>query len=129
MKEITIEGKEIRDIKTFYAEINRVCMPDEDWKLGESLDALNDLLYGGFGEIEGKENITLIWKNFEENRKILGLETTLQFYEAKLKSPQIFNTKFVQEKIDDLKKGNGQTYFEIILEIIGAHSNIKLIEK
>lgn len=104
-------------------------MPDEDWKLGESLDALNDLLYGGFGEIEGKENITLIWKNFEENRKILGLETTLQFYEAKLKSPQIFNTKFVQEKIDDLKKGNGQTYFEIILEIIGAHSNIKLIEK
>ncbi|UJF30418.1 barstar family protein [Kaistella sp. 97-N-M2] len=128
MKEFTIEGKKIRDIKTFYVEINRVFMPDEDWKLGESLDALNDLLYGGFGEIEGKENI-IIWKNFEENRKILGFETTLQFYEAKLKSPQIFNTNFIQEKIDDLKKGNGQTYFEIILEIIGAHSNIKLIEK
>lgn len=103
-------------------------MPDEDWKLGESLDALNDLLYGGFGEIEGKENI-IIWKNFEENRKMLGFETTLQFYESKLKSPQIFNTNFIQQKIDDLKKGNGQTYFEIILEIIGAHSNIKLIEK
>ena len=129
MKHLVIKGKNISNIKTFYQEINRVFMQNEDWKIGESLDALNDLFYGGFGEIKGKENIRLIWENFEENKKALGLEMTKNFYESKLKSPEIFNTDFIKEKIEALENGNGQTYFEIIVEIIAEHSNIKLIEK
>lgn len=129
MQELLIEGRNISDIKTFYKEINRVFMQNEDWKIGESLDALNDLFYGGFGEMKGKENTRLIWENFEENRKALGLEMTKKFYEEKLKSPEIFNIDFIKEKIEALENGNGPTYFEIILEIIAEHSNIKLIEK
>ena len=129
VKHLVIEGKNISNIKTFYQEINRVFMQHENWKIGESLDALNDLFYGGFGEIKGKENIRLIWENFEENKKALGLEMTKNFYESKLKSPEIFNTVFIKEKIEALENGNGQTYFEIIAEIIAEHSNIKLIEK
>ena len=129
VKHLVIEGKNISNIKTFYQEINRVFMQQENWKIGESLDALNDLFYGGFGEINGKENISLIWENFEENKKALGLEMTKNFYESKLKSPEIFNTVFIKEKIEALENGNGQTYFEIIAEIIAEHSNIKLIEK
>lgn len=128
MKTILINGENIFDIETFYQEINRVFMHNETWEIGESLDAFNDLLYGGFGEIKGKESIELIWKNFEENKKALGLEVTLNFYKAKLKSPEIFNSKFIQEKIEDLHSGNGQTYFEIILEIIAEHPNIQLTE-
>ena len=129
VKHLVIEGKNISNIKTFYQEINRVFMQQENWKIGESLDALNDLFYGGFGEIKGKENISLIWENFEENKKALGLEMTKNFYESKLKSPEIFNTDFIKEKIEALENGNGQTYFEIIVEIVAEHSNIKLIEK
>ena len=129
VKHLVIEGKNISNIKTFYQEINRVFMQQENWKIGESLDALNDLFYGGFGEIKGKENIRLIWENFEENKKALGLEMTKNFYESKLKSPEIFNTAFIKEKIEALENGNGQTYFEIIVEIVAEHSNIKLIEK
>ena len=129
VKHLVIEGKNISNIKTFYQEINRVFMQQENWKIGESLDALNDFFYGGFGEIKGKENIRLIWENFEENKKALGLEMTKNFYESKLKSPEIFNTDFIKEKIEALENGNGQTYFEIIAEIIAEHSNIKLIEK
>ena len=129
VKHLVIQGKNISNIKTFYQEINRVFMQHENWKIGESLDALNDLFYGGFGEIKGKENIRLIWENFEENKKALGLEMTKIFYESKLKSPEIFNTDFIKEKIEALENGNGQTYFEIIVEIIAEHSNIKLIEK
>ena len=129
VKHLVIKGKNISNIKTFYQEINRVFMQQENWKIGESLDALNDLFYGGFGEIKGKENIRLIWENFEENKKALGLEMTKNFYESKLKSPEIFNTAFIKEKIEALENGNGQTYFEIIAEIIAEHSNIKLIEK
>ena len=129
VKHLVIEGKNISNIKTFHQEINRVFMQHENWKIGESLDALNDLFYGGFGKIKGKENISLIWENFEENKKALGLEMTKNFYESKLKSPEIFNTAFIKEKIEALENGNGQTYFEIIAEIIAEHSNIKLIEK
>ena len=41
-------------------------MQNEDWDISTSLDAFNDLLYGGFGEIKGKESLLLIWKNFEK---------------------------------------------------------------
>jgi len=128
-KTIIIDGGNIHDIPSFYKEINMVFMANEDWKLGESLDAFNDLLYGGFGEINGGEEVCLIWKDFEKNRKDLGLDLTKTYYENKLKSPDVFNIGFVRKKLAELANGAGQTYFDIVLEIIGDHSNIKLIEE
>lgn len=127
MKKITIEGKNINNIETFYEEVNRVFMLHENWKIAQSLDAFNDMLYGSFGEIKGKEKIQLIWKDMEQNQKSLGFQTTLEFYQNKLKSPEIFNRKFVLSKIDELHNGVGLTFFEIILEIIADHENIILI--
>ncbi|WP_332021553.1 barstar family protein [Kaistella sp.] len=127
MKKIIIEGKNINNIETFYQEVNRVFMSQENWKIAQSLDAFNDMLYGSFGEIKGKEKIQLIWKDIEQNQKSLGFQTTLEFYQNKLKSPEIFNRKFVQSKIDELQNGVGFTFFEIVLEIISDHDNITLI--
>lgn len=129
MKRFFIQGENIKDISTFYKEMNRLFMLNEDWKIGASLDALDDLFYGGFGEIKGKEDVELIWQNFQENRKVLGIEATLNLYENKLRSPEIFNSKVIQEKINELNEGTGQTYFEIILKVISDHPNIHLIEK
>lgn len=126
-KKIIIEGKNINNIETFYEEVNRVFMLHENWKIAQSLDAFNDMLYGSFGEIKGKEKIQLIWKDIEQNQKSLGFQTTLEFYQNKLKSPEIFNRKFVLSKIDELHNGVGLTFFEIILEIITDHENIILI--
>lgn len=61
--QIILEGKNIHDIPSFYKEINRVFMQNEDWELGESLDAFNDRLYGGFGILKGLSNIQLIWNS------------------------------------------------------------------
>lgn len=127
MKKIIIEGKNINNIETFYEEVNRVFMSQENWKIAQSLDAFNDLLYGSFGEIKGKEKIQLIWKDIEQNQKSLGFQTTLEFYQNKLKSPEIFNRKFVLSKIDELHNGVAPTFFEIVLEIISDHDNITLI--
>lgn len=102
-------------------------MSKEDWKLGESLDALSDMLYGGYGEIEENEEILLVWKGFEKNRTDLGMEVTKNYCRNKLKSPSTFNTDFVQQKLSELEKGTGKTYFDIIQEIISEHPNIKLI--
>ena len=128
-KEIIIDGNRIFDKKSLYEEVNRVFMQNEDWKLGESLDALNDLLYGGFGVIKENEEVRLIWTNFEENKKIFGLDFTLKFYQEKLQYPQIFNLKFIQKSIQELKEGKGMTYFEMILDIISGHPNIELIKE
>lgn len=127
MKKIIIEGKNINNIETFYEEVNRVFISQENWKIAQSLDAFNDLLYGSFGEIKGKEKIQLIWKDMEQNQKSLGFQTTLEFYQNKLKSPEIFNHKFVLSKINELHNDVGFTFFEIVLEIIANHDNIMLI--
>ena len=127
MKKIIIEGKNINNIETFYEEVNRVFMLHENWKIAQSLDAFSDMLYGSFGEIKGKEKIQLIWKDIEQNQKSLGFQTTLEFYQNKLKSPQIFNRKFVLSKINELYNDVGFTFFEIVLEIIANHENIILI--
>lgn len=128
-KQIIIDGNQIHDIKSLYEEINLKFMQGEDWQLGESLDAFDDLLYGGFGAIKGDEPINLVWKNFENNREVLGFDLTLNFYENKLKQPQIFNKKIIEDKIQKLKNTGRDTYFDIILEIIASHSNITLIPK
>lgn len=127
VKTIVIDGKNIHDIPSFYEEINRVFMINVDWKLGQSLDALNDMFYGGYGEIKGNEEILLIWKNFNQNKKDLGFKLTKRYYENKLKQPSVFNIDFVQKEFAALENGQGKTYFEIILEIISEHPNIKLI--
>lgn len=102
-------------------------MADVDWKLGQSLDALNDMFYGGYGAIDGDEKINLVWTNFEQNRKDFGLELTRTYYENKLKSPEIFNIRLIRERLTKLENGTGPTYFDIIVEIIGEHPNITLI--
>ncbi|WP_277971534.1 barstar family protein [Sphingomonas echinoides] len=126
-KTLEIRGHAIIDIPTFYAEINRVFMADESWSLGDSLDALNDLLYGGYGAIDGHEPVKLIWRNMDVSRSTLGLATTRTFLAEKLKRPGMFNVTMIAGQLDALERGAGQTYFDIVLEIIGNHPNIELV--
>jgi RNAse (barnase) inhibitor barstar len=126
-KTIVIDGNTIRDIPSFYTEINRVLMTGVDWQLGQSLDALNDVLHGGYGAIEGGEPVTLIWENAARNRRDLGVEATRQFYLAKLDQPEIYNAEAAVRQLAALNAGTGPTYFEIVLEIIAEHANIALI--
>ena len=128
-KEIQIDGAKIQDLTSLYKEFNDKLMPNEDWELGESLDALDDLLYGGFGEINGNEAIRFVWTDFERMKELFGYDFTLNFYQNKLKYPEVFNVELIQNSIEELQNGNGKTYFEIILEIIESHSNIELVTK
>ena len=129
MKTITVEGANIHDITSLYDELNRVFMSGEDWKLGTSLDAFNDLLYGGFGAIEGGEHISLVWNCFAHTAQALGADATREWYKEKLKKPDLFNKEIIGEKLTALERGHGQTYFDIILEIIADHKNIELVPR
>ncbi|MFC6099151.1 barstar family protein [Olivibacter domesticus] len=127
MKQITINGNNIHNIASFYAEINRVFMAEEQWQIGNSLDAFNDLLYGGFGAIKSDEKVQLIWNNMDKSKEVLGYEITKAYYEEKLKAGSTFNREYFREKLTTLEDGRGETYFDILMAIIAEHPNIELV--
>lgn len=124
---LTIDGRRISDIPTLYDELNRVFMVGGDWRLGPSLDALDDMLYGGYGVLNGREPITLVWLDLEKNRADLGVDATREYYLAKLRQPERFDSELFTRKLAALEAGEGQTYMDIVLEIISEHENIELI--
>ncbi len=128
-KTIDIIGTAIVDIPAFYAEINRVFMASEDWSLGHTLDGLNDMLYGGYGAIEGKEPVTLVWRDIASSRSALGVDATLAFLRARPAGRQMFDGASISSQIAALEQGHGKTYFDIVLDIIADHPNITLVEK
>lgn len=126
-KTLEIAGQAIVDIPTFYAEINRVFMADEDWTLAESLDALNDLLYGGYGAIDGREPVDLVWRDMDASSAALGIDATRGYLLDKLRRPDLFNAAAIRARLEALERGDGKTYHETVLEIIADHPNITLI--
>lgn len=124
---LQIEGAAIGDIPSLYAEINRVFMTGEDWQLGPSLDALDDLLYGGYGALAGHATATVVWRDIEHSRASLGVDATLAWLDAKLEQPGTFNADAISRQRAALARGNGQTYFEIVMEIFAVHPRIRLV--
>ncbi|MEI3789435.1 MULTISPECIES: ribonuclease inhibitor [unclassified Chryseobacterium] len=125
-KIITIDGRHFSDLPGFYDEVSSVLMKDTDWKAG-TLDGFDDILYGGFGVFEGGEEIEIIWKESQKSKEDLGLESTRNFYQNKIRQGKPFNIQLMQQKLEDLLSGKGQTLFEILVEIIESHKNITLI--
>ena len=123
---LTIDGSSIHDIPSLYAELDRVLMPDEDWTLGESLDALDDLLHGGFGVLDGAAPVGICWRDHDQARTGLGLEATLAYYEAKLARPEVYSVSVAEAAITALRAGTGPTYFELVLQVFESHPNIDL---
>jgi RNAse (barnase) inhibitor barstar len=71
-KSIIINGGNFDDLASFYDEIDNVLTKDLDWKTGHNLNALNDLLRGGFGVYEYDEPVDLKWIHFSKSKNDLG---------------------------------------------------------
>ncbi|WP_447610041.1 ribonuclease inhibitor [Chryseobacterium sp. M5A1_1a] len=123
---IVIHGGHFSSLAEFYKEVSHVLMKDTDWKVG-TLDGFDDILYGGFGVFENKEEIEIIWKESQKSKEDLGFSATREFYENKIRQGKPFNVELIQEKLDDLIAGKGQTLFEILIEIIESHADITLM--
>ncbi len=123
-----VDGCNINDIASFYDEINAVYMSSESWKIG-SLDGFDDLLYGGFGTFKDAASHCIVWKDIAHSRTSLGLETTLAYYQGKLGAQSPFNQTHFQKKLDELKAGRGETYFDIVADIIRSHRKVTWVYK
>jgi RNAse (barnase) inhibitor barstar len=126
---LVLDGTRIHDIASFYAEVERVFMAGVDWPLGHSLDALDDLLYGGFGALDGDAPATVEWLDFERNRQVLGIEATRAMLQAKLDPDGPYDRARIRRQLDALEAGTGQTFFDIVLEIVAGHPNIALVPR
>ena len=126
-KTLEIHGGSIRDIATLYQEINRVFMANEDWELGPSLDALDDMLRGGYGAITGRQRVRLVWRDMEVSQSVLGVDATRLHLLEKLDRPDVFNVGLISRQLEELESGSGRSYFEIVLEVIAGHPNIELV--
>jgi len=117
-KMTVINGSHFSNMEGFYEEVSQLFMKDENWKVG-TLDGFNDILYG--------VDTDIIWKNSQKSREDLGFDSTKEFYQNKIRIGKPFNVSLIQQKLDELIDGNGQTLFEILIEIIESHKNITLI--
>ena len=117
-KMTVINGVHFSDLEGFYNEVSELFMNDEDWKVG-TLDGFDDILY--------RIDSDITWKNSQKSKEDLGFDLTKEFYENKIRIGKPFNVDLIQQKLGDLMDGKGQTLFEILIEIIESHQNIKLI--
>lgn len=126
MKKIEIDGGRFNNLKEFYDEVERCLTDGLDWEIGQNLDALDDVLQGGFGIHDYKEEIELTWLNSERSKLKLGFAETVKYIQMKLGNCHPTNRQEVREDLELAKNEKGETLFEMIVEIIKAHEHIKL---
>jgi len=123
VRKIIIDADKFSDMEGFYTYIYSLMTLYPDWYPGHNLDALNDMLYSGFG----KGKVKLIWKNAQKSSDELGINATREFYQKKIDHGSPYNVEWAREKIAELERGEGETLFDIIISIFGDHNNITVI--
>ena len=123
VRKIIIDADKFADMEGFYTYIYSLMTLYPDWYPGHNLDALNDMLYSGFGT--GK--VKLILKNAQKSSDEFGINATTEFYQKKIDHGAPYNIDWAKEKIRALERGEGETLFEIILSIFRDHKNIIVI--
>lgn len=108
-----IDGSKARTWPEIVASINAF-IPGSEWQ-GNSLDALDDILYGGYGT---PEKFVVVWKASEVSRQALGLDETRSYF----KNMPTAYTLNAAGKTEPRSK----TLFETLVEIFEGHDNIEL---
>ncbi len=113
---LTIDGSRCIDLDGFAAEISRHLV-DHTWY--GNLDALNDILRGGFGTPEG--GFVLRWLDSSASRRALGHRATAARLEEMLSTCHPVNRDDVGERLAAARRGVGPTLFDELVEIIRCH--------
>lgn len=98
-KEFIIDGNNFSNEKEFYDEIYKKFTRNLDLSTGHNLNAINDILRGGFEVYEYEEPVKIVWKNFEKSQK----------------------------ELDSIKISNDRTLLSAIMEIFKDHKHIELV--
>jgi len=113
---LILDGEKFSDLDGFYREIGRLLGGDGD--AGRNLDALRDLLYGGFGVHAPGEKLRLIWKRAKKSRRELGYEAAAREYRRRLEKAHPSNREKLEKRLRDAENGEGPTLFDEITAVI-----------
>ena len=123
-KTFVINGDNFSDLSGFYDEVQGV-LTEHFEGFGRNLDAFNDILRGGFGRFDYGENIQIVWKNSIKSKMDLGFAETIKYYTKQLTRVHPSNLKYTREQLKQAKKKQGQTLFDILVEIIKDSHNVE----
>ena len=112
-----IEGINVRSLEDFWEDLSRVLIPGVTW--GRNLDALNDILRGGFGTPD--EGFILIWKNSKNSKEHLGYSETIRQLSLRLKTCHTSQYQNVTELLEATKNQRGPTVFDWLTCVISDH--------
>lgn len=73
-KWICIDGRNIHTLDDFYIQIEQKLTNKIDFKIGHTLNAFNDLLWGGFGIHEYENPLHIVWIFAKESKQALGIK-------------------------------------------------------
>ena len=111
-----LDGQTFDDYEGFRDEFNRVVLASIGATWGGDLNAFNDYLsYPNAPWV-------LVWKNSGELRRVLGHEAMARFWEPGLRNCYSTQIAEIQEHLEAARRGEGQTLFDLIVEIIQDNS-------
>jgi RNAse (barnase) inhibitor barstar len=121
-KEYVVDGARFDTLEDAAAEFTRVLGLTMPWQ--GNLDAFNDFLCGGFGTPD--EGFVLVWRGSAVSRERLGYGETIKWLEERAQKCHPTNVPVMQQRVAAARRGEGQTLFDILVEIIQDHEDIDL---
>lgn len=112
-----IDGSNFDSLEGFYDELGRALIPEGGW--ARNLDALDDMLSGGWGTPNG--GFTLRWLNHDLSRQRLGYDETVRQLEKRLERCHPSNREKVRADLEAARRGEGETAFDWLVGIIRYH--------
>jgi RNAse (barnase) inhibitor barstar len=115
--QFVLDGDRITSLENLFDEISRVLIPGVEW--GRNLDALNDVLRGGFGT--PAKGFFLRWTNASVSKAALGYVETVHQLELRLDHCHPSARDAVQRELMFARNGIVPTMFDWVVEIIRNH--------
>jgi hypothetical protein len=121
-REYTVDGGRFDTLGQAAEEFTRTLGWTMPWN--GNLDAFNDFLREGFGTPD--EGFVLIWRNSTLSRERLGYGKTIKWLEERVRNCHPTNVPAMQERLAAARRGEGQTLFDTLVEIIRDHEAVEL---
>lgn len=119
MRTFVIDGASFRSLREFAHVFSVTLLRDHEWN--GHLDALNDILRGGFGTPD--EGFVLRLINVAAAREALGHSETAIWLRERIAKCHASGRSDLSRRLADIEVGRGQTLFDDIIEIIRDHGS------
>ena len=119
-----IDGANSSTLEEFADHFTRQLNLQTNWR--GNLDALNDILHGGFGTPEN--GFVLVWKNSALSKQRLGYPETVRWLHERIPRCHPSNVNPLRQRLALADKHEGETLFDTLVKIITAedHADIEL---